>query len=266
VTHPYFALPRPVVIGHRGCAGEAPENTLVAFERGLEQGAAILESDVQLTRDGVPVLSHDPDVSRMTDGSGLVADHLFSELERLDAGHGFRAGGGYPFRGRGLRIPSLAEALAAFPDARFNLELKAERPGAVEHTLDVIAEAGAAQRTLLTAESGRVMEELHRELDARALPTARGASAPDVLAFVRAALDGVSPPAGPMALQVPAHFGDGELVTREFVTHAHAHGIQVHVWTINETGEMQRLLDLDVDGLVTDFPARLVDVLRRRAT
>ena len=69
-----------------------------------------------------------------------------------------------------------------------------------------------------------------------------------------------------MALQVPARFGDGELVTGEFVAHAHAHEIQVHVWTINNEAEMRRLLDLDVDGLVTDFPARLVDVVRRRAT
>ncbi len=265
MIHPYFVLPRPVVIGHRGCAGEAPENTLVAFELGLKQGAAILESDVQLSRDGVPLLSHDPDVDRMTEGTGLVADHDFADLVRLDAGHGFEANGEHLFRGRGLRIPSLANALEAFPDARFNLELKADLPGAVAATLDAVAEAGAAERTLLTAENGRIMEELHRELDARELPAARGASAPEVLAFVRAALDGTPPPAGPMALQVPARFGGEELVTVEFVAHAHAHDLQVHVWTINTVVEMQRLLDLDIDGLVTDFPARLVDVVRRRA-
>jgi glycerophosphoryl diester phosphodiesterase len=254
-----------MVIGHRGCAGDAPENTLLAFEHGLEQGAVVLETDVHVTRDGVAVLSHDPDVARTTNATGLVADHTFSELQRLDAGHRFERDGEHPFRGRGLCIPSLAAALAAFPDARFNLELKADRPGAVEQMLAAIADAGAAERTLVTAENGRIMQELHRRLDALSLPAARGASAPDVLAFVRAALDGVAPAAGPMALQVPARFAGGELVTPAFVTHAHAHGIQVHVWTINALEEMQRLLDLDVDGLVTDFPARLRDVVRARA-
>lgn len=266
MSHPYFALPRPVVIGHRGCAGEAPENTLLSFARGLADGAAILESDVHVTRDGVPVLSHDPDVARTTNGRGLVADHDFAQLGELDAGYAFESQGSHPFRGREVRIPSLAQVLAEFPDARFNLELKADSPGAVTHTLDAIAAAGAAERSLLTAENDGVMQELHRELDAREMPVARGASAPDVLGFVRAALDGTTPTTRAMALQVPAHFGSGELVTAEFVTHAHAHEIQVHVWTINDEAEMQRLLDLDVDGLVTDFPARMAEVARQRAT
>ena len=192
-----------MVIGHRGCAGDAPENTLLAFERGLEQGAAILETDVHVTRDGVAVLSHDPDVARTTNATGLVADYPFSELQRLDAGHRFEQDGAHPFRGHGLCIPSLAAALTAFPDARFNLELKADRPGAVEQTLAVIADAGAAERTLVTAENGRIMQELHHRLDALCLPAARGASAPDVLAFVRAALDGAVIDAGCDIDQLP---------------------------------------------------------------
>ncbi len=262
--HPYFDLPLPLVIGHRGCAGEVPENTLASFEAGLAAGAVLLESDVHLTRDGVPVLIHDDLVDRTTEGSGRVAELDLDELQRLDAGHRFEVDGAHPFRGRGLRIPTLAEALTRFPDARFNLELKEEVPGLVERSLAAISKAGAAERSLLTAESGTLMQELHELLDETGLGAARGASAPDVLAFVRAALDGSPPPSGPMALQVPSDFQGSPLVTQAFVAHAHRHGIQVHVWTINEPDEMTRLLDLGADGLVSDFPARLARVVGGR--
>lgn len=265
MAHPYLELPRPLVIGHRGCAGEAPENTLRAFELGLEQGADILESDVRLTRDGVPVLIHDAGVNRVTDGTGPVMDHDLDSLRELDAGHRFEAAGGHPYRGRGLRIPTLEEALARFPRARFNLELKADVPGMAERSIDVVDAAGAGERVLLAAESGTLMDAIHRELDARGVPAACGASGPDVLAFLRAALDGKPPPPGPMALQVPAEFRNRPLVTAEFVAHAHLHGLHVHVWTINEPAEMERLLDLGVDGVITDHPARLAQRIAARA-
>jgi glycerophosphoryl diester phosphodiesterase len=263
VGHPYFDLPTPVVIGHRGCAGEVPENTLASFERGLADGAGILESDVHLTRDGVPVLVHDHQVGRVSDGTGRVADLDLARIQQLDAGFHFSRDGGrsHPFRGRGLRIPTLREAFAALPDARFNLELKEDRPGLVEATVALVAEFRRADRTLLTAEDGALMARVHACLDAEGVAAARGASAPDVLAFLRAALDRAAPPPGPMALQVPAVFGGTPLVTEAFVGHAHAHGIAVHVWTINDPAEMERLLALGADGLVTDFPARLVRLL-----
>ena len=114
VSHPYFAVPRPTVIGHRGCAGEVPENTLASFARGVADGAHILESDVHITRDGVPVLCHDPEVDRTTNGRGAIVDHDLRALQQLDAGHAFSCGDAFPFRGEGLAIPTLAEAYAAF--------------------------------------------------------------------------------------------------------------------------------------------------------
>jgi glycerophosphoryl diester phosphodiesterase len=264
VTHPFFDVPRPTVIGHRGAAGEAPENTLVSFERALAAGAAILESDVHLTRDAVPVLIHDDEVDRNTDGSGRVSAFTLDELRRLDAGHGFTPDGGrsYPFRGQGHRIPALQEVFEAFPTARFNLELKESTPGIVERCLDVVVGARRESRTLLTAADDALMADRRDRIEARSLPVAQGASAGDVLAFVRSALDGTPPRAGPMALQVPADFGNRPLVTPAFVQHAHAHGLFVHVWTLNEPDDMRRLLDIGVDGIVTDFPARLAAVVQ----
>jgi glycerophosphoryl diester phosphodiesterase len=265
MAHPYFEVPTPTVIGHRGAAGEAPENTLPSFERALAQGAHVLETDVHLTRDGTVVLIHDDEVDRTTDGRGRVAELDLPALRRLDAGARFAApGGGFPYRGRGLRIPTLEEAFRAFPGARFNLELKEDVPGLVEGTVGIVAAAGRAKATLLTAAEDAVMARLRAVLGRTGVPAAVGASTGDVLAFLRSAREGRPPPPEAMALQVPAQFGGAPVVTGEFVRHAHAHGIAVHVWTVNEVEEMHRLLDLGVDGLVTDFPARMVAVVAER--
>jgi glycerophosphoryl diester phosphodiesterase len=266
VRHPYFALPRPIVIGHRGCAGSAPENTLLAFERGLAAGAAILESDVHLTCDGVPVLIHDPAVDRVTEGSGAVSELRLHELQALDAGHRFSPDDGrsYPFRGRGLAIPTLEETFNAFPGARFNLELKADGAAAVRETADVVTRCERAALTLLTAERGDAVQRLREHLAESDLRVALGAGTEDVVAVIRSAADG-SPPATPaMALQIPLEFADRPLVTDALIAHAHRYGIQVHVWTINDEAQMNALLDLDVDGIVTDYPGRLADVIERR--
>jgi glycerophosphoryl diester phosphodiesterase len=261
VRHPYLALPTPFSIGHRGCAGEVPENTLPSFERALEQGAAILESDVHLTRDGVAVLIHDPTVDRVTEQTGSVAELTWSEVRRLDAGYRFGSDGGQSqsFRGEGLRIPSLVEAFETFPDARFNLELKSDHPRMVTAAIDTVMAMGREDRTLLTAGDDAIMAVLRKRLAELPRPIAQGASTGDVLDFVRTALEGGSPVSEPMALQIPAAFAGRPLVTRELVDHAHAHDVHVHVWTINDPTEMDALLDLGVDGIITDFPARATE-------
>jgi glycerophosphoryl diester phosphodiesterase len=264
MSHPYFAVATPTVIGHRGAAGEAPENTLPSFARALADGAAILESDVHLTRDEIPVLLHDDSLERTTNGFGRVDALSLSELQALDAGHHFSPDGGrtHPFRGRGVGVPTLAQALAAFPAARFNLELKDGGAELVHSVLGVIAEADAAARTLLTAGDDTLMALLREQAERRGADVALGASAREVGDFLRSALAHEPPPPGPMALQVPPDFLGRPLVTRDFVAHAHAHGLVVHVWTINEPDEMRALLALGIDGIVSDFPARLAAVIR----
>lgn len=266
MRHPYFDLARPIVIGHRGCAGEAPENTLHAFELGLAAGAAILETDLHVTRDGIPVLAHDPDVDRMTEGEGAIAARTLAELQQLDAGHRFTADGGatHPYRGRGFRIPTLEEALKAFPGARFNVEIKDPAPSAAAATLDVVRRAGRESLTLLTAGEDDVMIGLRRCIDAEGAKVAQGASVADIVEVLRSAQEGRAPTTPSMALQIPTEFGGRPLITPELIRHAHAHCIQVHVWTINEADEMERLLDLGVDGIVTDHPARLAELIARR--
>src|SRR5258706_10758218 len=125
----YFDTPRPRVFGHRGAAGEAPENTLVSFERAVACGADVFELDVHATRDGTIVVFHDPTLERTTDGMGALKERTWAELCELDAGYQWTVDGRtFPFRGKGIRVPSLAELFARFPDACFNIEVKQGEP------------------------------------------------------------------------------------------------------------------------------------------
>jgi glycerophosphoryl diester phosphodiesterase len=266
VRHPYFAVPRPIVFGHRGASGEAPENTLVAFECALAQGAAILETDVQVTRDGKPVIAHDPEVSRTTEGHGRISELSLAELQGLDAGYRFSPDGGrsHPYRGRGIRVPTLREVFDALPEVRLNLELKQNDARLIEGVVQAVAECKRAELTLLAAAEDDTLAAVRGELRRQGVETAMGASVGDVLGFVRAAQGQGEPPPEPMALQIPPSFGGRPLVTPELVAFAHRHEVQVHVWTVNEEAEMERLLDLGVDGVMSDFPGRLRAVVDAR--
>lgn len=226
-------------------------------------GAERLELDVHATADGEVVVIHDAMLERTTDGSGPVAALRLAALERLDAGYRFRAADGtYPFRGRGLGVPTLAALLEAFPDTPLNIEVKQEEPPIVAAVLAVLDRAGARPRTLLAAEHGVIMDRIRAA--APDVPTSF--SAAEVADFLGRLRDGrladYRPPG--IALQVPPSFGDITIVSPESVAAAHALGLEVHVWTINDAPEMERLLDLGVDALMTDFPARAMAVLRRR--
>ncbi len=267
MRHPFFDLPTPSNFGHRGAAGSAPENTLQSFRRALELGAHVIESDVQATRDGVPVLLHDPDLDRTTNGRGLVSDVDYSELVTFDAAYHYSPDGGasFPMRGQGIRIPSLEEAFAAFADARFNLEIKANPPGLVERALDIVAARGSERLSLLTAGDDEIMRGLRAALSGGSSDPAIGASTGDILAVVRSALAGEAPPRDAMALQIPRDFGGRALLTERLVEHAHRHEIAVHVWTINDPDEMTEILDMGADGIITDHPEQLAGVLAKRS-
>lgn len=255
----YLDGPRPRLFGHRGASGEEPENTLPAFAAALAAGADRLELDVHRTRDGEIVVLHDPTVDRTTDGEGPVAALTFAELSRLDAGHRFVAADGRPSRrGQGLRVPRLVEVLEAFPGVPLNIEIKADDDEAIQGTLAALDRFEARPRALLAAE--------HRALLARiraAAPEAlTGFAAEEVLDFVfRGGEPGYRPPGA--ALQVPPSHEGVQVVTAPFVERAHALGVEVHAWVINDEAEAEALLALGVDGLMSDFPGRIAGVLRR---
>jgi glycerophosphoryl diester phosphodiesterase len=263
MSHPYFDLEGPIVLGHRGAAGDAPENTLVAFERGLALGAHIIESDIHGTRDGVPVLIHDPEVDRTTNGRGRVCDLTFEALQALDAGYRFDPDldESFPFRGQGIVVPSLEQAFTSFPLARFNLEIKSEAPEVTERVVALVQDQGREATTLLTAGENSTMTLLRECLTRRRCRPALGASLADILSVVNAAVEQRPPETDSMVLQIPRAFAGRDLVTPALIAHCRAHGIQIHVWTINEPDEIRELIALGVDGIVTDHPGRMVALL-----
>ena len=250
------------MFAHRGASGLAPENTLEAFRLGLEQGAERLELDVHASADGHVVVFHDETLDRTTDGTGPVKALPLAALQRLDAGCRFVAEDGTsPWYGRGCRVPTLAALLEAFPEVPVNIEIKQDQP-AIEHAvLAVLDRFEARSRTLLAAEEVGIMARIR----AAAPDVLSSFAATEVAEFVgrlrEGTLAGYRPPG--VALQVPPSFGEIEIVTREFVRAAHGLGLEVHVWTINDEAEMERLLRLGVDALMTDFPARAAVVLGR---
>ena len=164
---------------------------------------------------------------------------------------------GTPFAAGDSRSQPLEEAFATFPEARFNLEIKTADPRAVRATLDLVERFDCSARTLLAAEQDPIMKEIREMLTVHPAAPARSACVGEVVAAVRSAVSGEPMPPGVMALQVPPSFMGESLVTRELVDHVHARGVEVHVWTINEIPEIERLLEIGVDGIVTDYPGRM---------
>ena len=270
-SHPYFARaeegrPRsPLVIAHRGGAGLWPENTLHAFERAAGLGVDVLELDVRRTADDELVVIHDATVERTTDGRGAVSSLKLSEIKRLDAGFRWTTDGGqsFPLRGRGVTVPTLREVFAAFPRMRYNIEPKQEDASAVAPLCRLIRETGMTQRVLVASFGSGVLEAFRRECPEVAT-SASAAEASKFLTLSRTGLENTFSPAA-KALQVPEYAGGVRVLTRDFVEAAHARNLQVHAWTINDAEAMERLLGVGVDGIMTDYPDRLLKVLGRDA-
>ena len=244
MTHPYVRTDRPVGFAHRGGAGPYPENTEAAFRHAVDLGFEYLETDVHVTADGVLVAFHDDRLDRVTDARGEIAVLPWTEVAAA------RVGGSEP-------ILRLQELLERFPTERINIDPKAW--AAVEPLASVITRMGVVDRVCVTAFSRRRTRAVKR-LVGPGLCT--GGAAAAVLAIrtggIGAALGGVD------VLQVPVRVPGIEIVTERFVATAHRRGIHVHVWTIDDPHEMDRLLDLGVDGIMTDEPEVLRTVFGAR--
>jgi glycerophosphoryl diester phosphodiesterase len=240
----------PLAIAHRGGAMDAPENTLEAFSAAVALGYRYLETDVHVSADGELVAFHDDRLDRVTDRTGELASLRWDEIRRTPViGPDGTTG----------TICLLAELLEAFPDARFNIDPKAD--AAVEPLIGVLRAAGALERVCIGAFSDRRIARMRSALGTR-LCTSLG---PRGVARLRAASFGA--PLGSLdagCAQVPVRAGKVTLTDRRFVDRAHQAGLQVHVWTIDDPTEMHRLLDLGVDGIMTDRPEVLRDVLVER--
>ena len=259
----FFTPVLPRVFGHRGSAGTHPENTLESFRAAAACGVQYLEFDVHMTRDGEIVVAHDEHLKRMCGLDLVIPDLTYAELAQADAGRMFtRDGATFPFREKGIRVPRLAEVLAEFPKLRMIVEVKQIAPSVVAPMLDVIDRAGMRRNVLVASEHQQPLDDV-RKL-APEIPT--NFSYLESGQFIQAMVgrDANYRPPGD-AVQIPHRHESWELVTKESVDFAHRVGVEMRVWTVNEAAEMSELLDMGVDGLISDYPGRALEVVRRRS-
>jgi glycerophosphoryl diester phosphodiesterase len=258
----------PLFFAHRGGSLLRPENTMTAFEHGMSFGADALELDIQQTSDGELVVIHDPTLERTTNGSGPVAAYTLDELRGFDAGYTFTTDDGatFPFRGQGITIPTLREVFELFPSTRINIDLKESTPDREERLWTLIQEFEAEERICAGCFDHMALIRFRRLTGGR---VATSASPREVRNFLLAAMSHTTRwwlrPAYD-ALQVPDTYGAIRIISRTSVEAAHRVGIDVHVWTVDERAHMQALLALGVDGLMTDRPDVLADVLAEGVT
>jgi glycerophosphoryl diester phosphodiesterase len=247
---------RPRVFAHRGGAALRPENTIPAFDHGLSLGADGLELDVRFSSDGVVVVHHDPTLERTTNGRGPVSALTAGELAGLDAGYHFEG-----FRGAAGGVPTLGQVLRRYPAASLIVELKLNDPLLAHRAIDEIRAAGAVDRVSLGSFGTRVLRA------ARAYEPAirTGSSREETrLALYRSRIRWPVARPAYQEFQVPEVSGSTRVVSPRFVRDAHAAGVVVRVWTVNDADDMRRLLDWGVDSLISDRPDTAVEVVAAR--
>lgn len=261
-----FKNERPLIMAHRGDSGNTPENTMIALEKAVEIGVDVLESDVHLTKDDEIVLFHDEDLKRTTGKEGTIRSHTLKELMEIDLGANFTADNGntYPFRDKGHTIVTLREAFEGFPEMIFNLDIKNTFPAAPMELARIISNMDRKDSVIVASFHDYQLERF-REL----LPEVPTSAHPgEVKRFVLNSKFGLprikTQDIQFKAFQVPMKSGLLKVVTKKFVRMAHERNIAVHVWTINDEETMNQLVDLGVDGIFTDQPALLREVLQKR--
>ncbi len=245
-SHPFLAGPHPAAFAHRGGAGDWPENTMPAFQNAFDLGFGYFETDAHVTADGVVVAFHDESLDRVTDRTGLISELTWDEVSRA------RVGGAEP-------IPALEELLASFPGVRINIDPKADR--SVGPLLELLSRRGELDRVCIGSFSDSRLRRIHREYGDRVClglgPRSIGRLTARSFGLPVGSFEG-------RCAQVPVAVKGVPLVTRRFVEAAHRAGAVVHVWTVDDPREMNRLLDLGVDGIMTDLPGVLKGVLEAR--
>lgn len=255
-----FRTDWPVNFAHRGDSAHAPENTLESFRRAVQAGAEGLEIDVHMTRDGRIVVIHDNTLKRTTDGTGYVRNKTLAEIKQLDAGYRFTRDGSYPYRGEGLRVPTLEEVFREFPGVAVNVEIKEDQPKVEEAVLRAVREAGAQKRTLVAAQRHAVIKRFREVAGDEISTSASGREIRTFYLLSRLGLQNLLRPDYD-ALQIPDSYRGVKVATPKFIEAAHSRGVRVDVWTIDEPDKMRRLLDLGVDVIMTNRPGTLQEVL-----
>jgi glycerophosphoryl diester phosphodiesterase len=262
--HPLLSLDQQPVVGHRGNAMHAPENTLESFDQAVALGVDALEFDIRLTADGHVVVHHDPSVERTTSGGGLVASLALDAVRALDAGCRFSRDGGatFPFRERGVRVPTLAEMLERYPTTPFLIEIKT--PAAAEPARRSIERHGAESRVIVDAFDSTCLTPFAGSR------IAVGSSRNDVARLLACAVTRFPVRAVPYRVVcIPTSYSGLPLPVTRFARMLEPLGVPVHVWTVDDPAEAERLWACGVRGIISDDPGTMLALrsrLRQRAS
>ena len=263
-TKYYEAVRRPLVIAHQGGDGIWPGDTMFAFEKSVELGVDVLEMDAHITKDGQIVLMHDEEVDRTTNGIGLIEEMTLAELKELDAAYGWSNDEGktFPYRGQAIRVPTLRELFEKCPQMRYVIEIKLTQNPIESPLCELIRDHGMEDRVLVASFHDQAMQNFR----AACPEVATSASRTEVRNFVllgKAFLSGliatryqsIQPPYDPKeSLNIP-------IMTARFIREAHAKNIRVEPWTVNDPELMRQYIQWGVDGIMTDRPDLMIEVL-----
>ncbi|MGV9206421.1 MAG: glycerophosphodiester phosphodiesterase [Promethearchaeia archaeon] len=254
----------PRLLAHRGIPLEYPENTLISFEKAVEFGVDVIETDTHYTRDKKFVIIHDDELSRVSNGTGNVSDYSLAELKKFDAAYNFSPDGGktFPYRGQGITFISVDEVLSKFANQKFNIDLKDNNPNQVEDWKKLIEKHHAQARVLTASQYKGNLEKVRDYFPNMATCFSAG----EVFSFyIRNKFGGIKRLKKKTylgdTLQVPVKMGPLRIVSEKSIENAHKMGFKIHVWTINDAPTMRSLFEKGVDAIFTDNPRILRDVI-----
>lgn len=263
-SHPFFTdhPSHPLVIAHQGGDGLRPSNTMAAFDHAVALGVDVLELDIHSTADGVLVIIHDDTVDRTTNGTGRVNDLTLAEIQALDAGYNWptlrehEQLGTYPFRDQGIIIPTLEELFQAYPDLPMVIEIKQQEPSITEPFCALLREYDMTEQVLAAAFSTATLDDF-RAVCPEVITSGGMGEIRRFYVMHRLWISGAYDPTF-YAVQVPEFFDPFHILTPRFVADVQAQNLDVHAWTINTTADMEKMIELDVDGIITDYPDELL--------
>lgn len=264
-AHPYYAedLNAPLVIAHQGGDGIWPGETMLAYQNSVELGVDVLEMDIHITKDGILVLMHDETVDRTTNGTGEIEAMTLEEIKKLDAAYDWSPDEGktFPYRGQGITVATLEEVFQSFPNKHMTIEIKKTNTSMAEPFCNLIREYNMQDKVLAASFHDDRLKEFRAECPEVATSSAKNETTAFVL-LSKAYLGGFYSPKF-FSLQVPEKSGSITVMTQDFVRAAHTRNLAVEPWTINDEETMRRFIDWGVDGIITDRPDILINVLNR---
>ncbi|MEG9297546.1 glycerophosphodiester phosphodiesterase [Mangrovibacillus sp. Mu-81] len=270
-TPPFFAdeHSEPLVIAHQGGKLLAPGNTIEAFQHAENLGVDVIEMDIHITRDGHLVTIHDPTVDATTDGRGFVADYTLKELQRLDAGYAFQdPEGEYSFRGKGVYIPSLEEVFQRFPHIKMNIEIKDDNPPErldeiTKKLMTLIEEYEMEKNVLIASFDQAIIDHFLKRSEGRVAVQGGTQEVKKFVILHKLFMRNLYK-TNVHSFQLPLEKGEDDLTDPLFIKGAHRLNIPVHYWTVNDPYTMEQLIKAGADGIITDRPDLLLQLLENR--